>query len=308
MDGIPVRTSAKGDRVTTMTTTSPEGRDPGEILAAIAAAHGTDAAEALIDEFLSLTEPLNKSIAVALCRDFKVDRNTWLDDFCQFVRIAAMHLVREIAENPKRMEEIASWRALLTFRARSATTAFLDSTSGFNQVSGMVGVKRRVREMEKTRAAMYAELQREPTDHEVVEETNRRLAETRSDYKRQGMECKVEDLHVAQPSVAIENSQGVADMKVHVDDDSDLHSTERDDLIDGCIAACTIEDPRLGEIAKLWFAPARTGGDGEHPTAAHIARTLGIEPSTARAKVTRVRSIAQRIAREQYGIRRERAG
>lgn len=276
----------------------------GELLSAVVAEPDATAREGLVNEFIVVTEPLTRRIASTLCREFKADRDTWFDDFCQVVRIAAHELLAEIVERPGRLQEIGSWSGLLTFRAKSAATAFVDSSAGFNPASGMVAVKRRVREMERTRAALLAELEREPTDLEVVERTNSRLAQMRSDYKRQGMECKLEDLHLVRPAEDIEDHRDRAGHDT-VETDSDLHWTERAELIRLCIQACTAESAQLGQIARIWFAPALASEYDAHPNATRIAEVVGIEPSTARARVARLRQIAQRVAQERYGIRRE---
>ncbi|WP_435770618.1 hypothetical protein [Nocardioides sp. SYSU DS0651] len=287
-----------------MTATGPGTVVPiGDLLAAIVSERDAGARDLLVNDFIAATEPITRGVAAGLCREFRADRTTWHDDFCQIVRIAAHTLVTELVEHPHRLAEVGSWRGLLTFRARSAATAFVDSSAGFNPASGMVAVKRRVREMEKTRALLLAELEREPTDHEVVERTNRRLAAIRSDYKRQGMECRLEDLQLAAPAEDITDHH---DRLVHdaLESDSDLHATERAQLIRLCIEACTAESAQLGQIARIWFAPALGTEYDAHPNATQIAAVVGVEPSTARARVARLRQIARTVAQDRYGIRR----
>lgn len=282
------------------------GPPVGELLSAIVAATDDARRAERINDFIVSTEPITRMVAAILCREFRADRDTWFDDFCQLTRIAAHELIAEVVAHPRRLEEIGSWRGLLAFRARSAATAFVDSSAGFNPASGMVAVKRRVREMEKTRTLLLTELEREPTDVEVVEHTNRRLAQARSDYKRQGMECKLEDLALVGPAEDIAD-HGERAGTCTVETDADLHSTERGELIRLCIQACTTESPQLGQVARIWFAPALATEYDEHPNAARIAAVVGIEPSTARARVARMRQIAQVVARDHYGIGRELA-
>jgi hypothetical protein len=275
-------------------------------LAAIVAETDDAVRDELVNDFLVTTEPLTRAVSRTLCREFNADRDTWLDEFCQLVRLAAHDLLTEVIEHPARLEEIGSWRGLVAFRAKSAATAFVDSSAGFNPASGMVAVKRRVREMEKTRALLLAELEREPTDVEVVERTNQRMAQTRTDYKRQGMECKLEDLRLVEPAADIADHRDRAARET-VETDSDLHSTERLDLIRLCIQACTAESAQLGQVARLWFAPALAREYDAHPDAAQIAAVVGIQPSTARARVARLRQVAQAVARDHYGISRHLA-
>lgn len=274
-----------------------------DLLSTIVAEPDGVARAELIGAFIAATDPLNRSIATALCREFKVDRTTWFDDLCQLVRLAAHALLSELVMDPDRLDEVGSWRGLLTFRARSASTAFLDSSAGFNPASGMAGVKRRVREMEKTRNRLFGELQREPTDQEVVDATNERMAAHRSDYKRQGMECQVADLWAVAPTQGIEDLYQRASRDT-VETDCDLHSTERARLIRLCIEACTAESAQLGQIARIWFAPALGEDYDAHPNATEIAAAVGVQPATARAKIARIRRIAQQVARERYGISR----
>lgn len=275
----------------------------------IAATSDRTAREWLIDDFLRQTESLNKSIAAALCRDFKADRNTWLDEFWQLVRIASQALLEEVIAFPARADEIQHYPSLLRFRARSAVTKFVDSSAGFNQASGQSNMKRRRKELERTRAALYSR-GCDPTDADIVEETNKRMLSIRSDAVRQGMICTIEDLHIAATSENIEDHAHPVSVDT-VESESELHSVERQTLITACIEACAAESAQLGEIATKWFMPATNGQvdtyDG-HPTAASIALEIGIEASTARAKVARVRQIAQRVAREGFGLRSGRDG
>lgn len=259
--------------------------------------------EHLINDFLAKTDKMNKSIAVRLCRDFGADRNTWLDEFWQFVRIAADALLREFVASPAKLDEVVTWYGLLQYRSNSAATAFIDSSAGFNQASGMVGVKRRLREMEKTRAQLFNELNREPTDAEIVKTTNERLKRTRADYKRQGMECTLEDLRALQPAENLDDLHNHV-AKETVESDSDLHAVERKRLIMLSIAECDKVNPQLGIIARMWFAPALDDDYDEHPTAAEIAKEVGIQSSTARAKVSMVRKIAREVALRAFDIRR----
>jgi hypothetical protein len=255
----------------------------------------------LINDFIALTEPMNKGIAAAMCRDFKADRNTWLDDFTSIVRESAMHLLREVAGNPDKADEIGSYRGLLHFRAKSATNKFVDSSAGFNQASGMKNLKRRRAELERTRQHFLMQ-GIDPTDDMLVDETNKRMLATRADAARQGMICNKDDLHFAETTENIEDhSHPVSNDSV--ESESELHATERHRFVIACIAACDDENPQLGQIARLWFAPALDDTYDSHPTAAYISTQVGIEASTARAKVARVRQIAQHVARERFGFR-----
>lgn len=257
----------------------------------------------LVDAFLRDTEPMTKGIAAGLCRYFKADRNTWLDEFCQIVRITSQALVEELASDAEKAAEVESYKALLTFRARSAGTKFVDSSAGFNQASGMAGAKRRVKELERTRIAMIQQ-GLEPTDEEIVEETNRRMMATRRDAARQGMICTIDDLRISEfgSNANIEDHAHPVSVD-SVETDGELHSTERVKLIFMCIAACDEENEQLGQIARMWFAPALDENYSDHPTAAMIAEKLGIEPVTARTKVAKVKAIARHVARERFGIR-----
>lgn len=260
----------------------------------------------MVEDFLAHTERLNRSIAATLCRDYKADRNTWFDDFCQLVRIAAHALVEECIAHPERLDEVRDYQSLLGFRARSAATKFVDSSAGFNTASGQAGLKRRRRELERTRASLYMRGY-EPTDQEIVDATNERMLAQRADAARQGMICSIEDLHMSQASENIEDHRPPTSKDV-VENDAELHASEREALVAECIAACREESVSLGRVAELWFRPA-TGADAAlydgPPTAASIAKVVGIEASTARAKVARVRQVSQRVARDRFGMRRE---
>lgn len=290
--------------------TSPRGRSAQQAAAAQALSllkqigDATDATdqEALTDEFLAACEPIVRFVAFDLCGQFKADRNTWADDFISIVWLEAYNLAKECAGKPAKADEIGSIKAILGYRGRSKVTTFIDSSAGFNQASGLAGWKRRRKELERTRAVLWTEYNREATDAELVEETNRRLRETRADIARQGMECKVEDLYISDTCENVDDHHNAA-IVPGVESDSDLHRVERARLVMLCIAECDKEGELLGKVARLWFADADSDDYDAPPTAASIARDLGIEPSTARAKVGRVRVVSQQVARERFRIR-----
>lgn len=86
-----------------------------------------------------------------------------------------------------------------------------------------------------------------------------------------------------------------------------LGEAERRRLIETCVATCEKESPQLGEIARLWFAPALDDDyDGlppaekiaRHASASQVAERIGVEASTVRARIVRIKEIARRVARD----------
>lgn len=267
-------------------------------LAAIVSA-SPDTRDHLIDEFLRTREATFRRQGAKLCVQFRADRNTWFDDFTSLTRVAAYRIIEECQARPEFVEEVRSFTALLEFRSRSSVRKFIDSSAGFSYASGLSAHKQRKVELEKTREELRRLWAREPSDIEIVEETNRRVMQRRKDAKHQALISTVQDLHVSSRTERVEDQLALAAPEA---DESAISAVERRDLARLTIAECETISATLGQVAAVWMGSWLGDGEQEPPTAVAVAQTVGFSPSSARRAIAEVRGVAARILSERYGV------
>lgn len=292
-----------------MSGTTPSAPTPLDaLLVDLSNAPAGPAQQALIEQILRTTDPLHRSIGAELCRFFRLDRNTWSDEFAQTVRTTAWRLLREIAGSPQFLAKIKSYRAILTYRSHQAATEFVDSTEGLSQSRGEKTLRRRLAEAARTREDLIRRGISDPSIDQIIEETNQRLLARNPNAGYQGMLLSREDFAAGvDASVAIDD----ADKPVSGPEergDAALYPGERERLVAACIAACRAEDSRnrrtpkyvpLETVAYIWFGAsgARDADSWDGPPSTEtIANRLGVAPSVVRQKVAQVRSISQAVA------------
>ncbi|MGL5827738.1 MAG: hypothetical protein ACRCYU_23460 [Nocardioides sp.] len=248
----------------------------------------------LAEAFLKSIDPHIRSVAGRLCVHYRVDRNTWLDDFASLGRQTAWSLIEEMVEHPDRLDEAVALGGLLDFRIRSTVSAFVDSSAGFNSMAGSAGASRRRRELRKTRDALLTELHREPSNIEVVKATNDRLAQTRADIVRQGMYCRPEDL-LDPTTIDIANGHDIAATEAA---ETLLDPVDAERLVSLAIRRCSEISTVTADVARLWCADALTGV----PNAVRIGRELGLSRSASYATVAVVRGVFERVCREHFDV------
>ncbi|KQP63013.1 hypothetical protein [Nocardioides sp. Leaf285] len=257
----------------------------------------------LIDDFHRWAQPTVRRITAGILREMRLDRNTWFDDIESSTAEAMFLLVIEVVEDRTSIDELVSFEALLTYRARSKAREFLDSSGGLNQASGQVGLKRRVKEMRWTLNHLTQTTGRVPSAQEVVEATNARMEEKRKDFRRQGMECSLEDYAYLEmgPAASLENTPepSVADPN---ENPAPLHAAERLDFIAMIIARCAQHSEILAQVAEVWLDPATQSAYDGHPSASDVAPLVGLAPQTCRTKIALVREYARQVLKDFYGI------
>lgn len=275
--------------------------DPNAQLTAIRAETDPAVQAELVNAFLTRMEPVSRQIAYRLCQKFALHTDTWLPDISQCVRLVAHGIITEYAEG--KLASIETWRGLLALRAQNAVVKFLDSTQGMSQLSGLTSTKRKLRKLERVRSDMRAQLGGEPTDQEVVEETNRQLKASRTDPSKIGT-VRIEDLAADRPAESL-GEQHDRSSPVAVETDADLHPVERRQLITMAIERCDRQGEILGKVARAWLGVAYYDHYDQHPTAAAVARQVGIAPVTARHRIAEVKAVVQELLADHYGIARD---
>lgn len=260
-----------------------------------------------IEDFHRWAQPTIRSITSRILLDMRLDRNTWADEVESWTAEAMFKLLMEVVDGSLAVESLYSFRQLLAYRAKSLTTAEMNTTRGMNQASGQVGMKRRIKEMRWTLNHLTQTLGRVPTAQEVIDETNDRMASKRADFRRQGMVCTLDDFAYIEvtPASSLDGAletgfePSIPDPQDH---DSPLYSTERLDLIAVTIKRCYEHSEVLGKVAEIWFDPATRDVYDDHPSSADIAPLVGLAPQTCRTKIALVRRYAQEVLKDLYGI------
>lgn len=269
--------------------------EAGELYA-IVAATGTARAR-LIDEFYRSKLSTFRSIANLLCRKAALDVTRHADDVVQLVAIECMKMIDEVLADPSSIEDIVRFDGRLHHRARPAVRTYADGAASGEGASGATAKARRVRELSRTRAALRAELNAEPTDVQVVEETNARMRRLRKDPARQSMICSMDDLTSTQVTT-LDDEAG----RGYVRDEPPLarHETHRalSVLAD---RACRI-DPALADVAMSWLG----GVYDEKVASARTVRQIATDLSMPRARVEelmpQVMELARQVMGREFGI------
>lgn len=250
----------------------------------------------LINDFLTRRKPLFSRQASQLCSHFRQNRNTMFDDIAQMVAQTAYELILEMLNKPSLLDEIVSFDAVLKKRAQNATYQFLRS-SAVTPLSGMGNVERRRANIAKTRKILTEANGVEPTDEEVIEETNRRLWETNKDPKRSGFLVSKADLQSNVSVTSIIDEVDRPDTAVRDQPDATgalgFHAAERPRFFKLVRDRLSFhDDPRIGDVAEYWL---RSSLEGEIPTGKDLAEAFGIQLGVARAHLRDIKAAAAEV-------------
>lgn len=270
-----------------------------DALRVIASAEGAER-DVLVDDFLRDHDGLCRAIAARLCRQFRADQTTWMDDFVSLTRIAAFNIIVEIIDRPPFLDEIRKFDLILGFRAKSAVTKFVESSAGFSYATGMTTARRRRDELERTREQLTIMMGAEPTDTQIVEATNERMLATRKNAKHEQMLATTDDLHLDTTTVDIDEVR--EDLSGAAQAEGVLHATERREVARLTIEECRMRGEELGAVAEMFMAPFLGAGTAEQPTASEISRRLGRSHTQVRKSLTTVREVASVILATKYDV------
>lgn len=246
----------------------------------------------LIEEFVEQHLPMFRNQASGLCRTCGVPKDRYLDEAESLVHLAASTLLRKAEEDISSLDGIQNWEAILWRQARVLFRSFVDNND--SSLSGTVAKRRRYREAQRTRTILRDKLEREPTDAEVVEETNARMTSLRKDAANQGILISLDDLRLPSSNESVEILADVPDD--FMDDGFVLHPVEGKALVAEIISHCRQRGELIGRFASLWLAEAYTSGRSDigGDTVAYICRTLEI----TRARFAELDSEVKRLAQE----------
>ncbi|MGC0252643.1 hypothetical protein [Pseudactinotalea sp. Z1748] len=261
-----------------------------DVLADIAQMPTGPQREVAVEQFIAARLPLFNRYARSLCRTNSVPANDYLEDITAIVAEVAWEMIREALQDPGHLSKYMTWEAIHFRRARSKVRSYVDRTK--TPASGMTTVMRRYREVQRTRSLLRGELDREPSDPEVVAETNKRLSHLK-DAAYQGMHITSADLQmpgqVGDPDIALESHKVVDYAEDYI-----LHPTEGATVVRQTITAAREHHPTTGRVAELWMGDVYAeGGPGEGTdTVTHICHVLALSRPAVQGHISQVRQLA----------------
>ena len=265
--------------------------DTAAELAAIAAAPDL-ARQRMINDFLAARQGLFAQLTRSICVRFRIGAGLHADDVQQIVAMTALAMVHEQLRGEPGARR---FEALLTVRARSQVRAHFDSASQ-TPLSQMTTVKRRLRKLGEKRRQLVAQLGREPSPAEVVQQWNAEARTRFSDAARQGMLATVADL------LDVQHHGDPADIDPAAPADTGpLSPLEGRAFLEEVLAETRRIDPLLGDAAAAWLG----GALADPPfvrTTTEVAALLGVRTQQATAALTAVRRVAAEILTDRYGI------
>lgn len=248
------------------------------------------------DRFIESRTKLFRGIAFRLCRNFGIQVALHLDDVQQIVAMEAVAWVDELAADPGKIDAVINWEGLLHVRAKASVRSWHDTN--LSPASGMVSVNRRIRVLNQVRDEIRA-AGSEPTDHEVVEEHNRRMRASRKDPARQGMIATVEDLRLAATAANIDDHDRMGPME----DGCVLHPSEGPEFVRSVVEAARGRSELVSKVAEAWLSGVYSGSGAEQVlSVSEVADALKISRSAASEHIRYVKALAATILAEDLGI------
>lgn len=266
------------------------------VIDAIISATGRDR-QRLIDDFMRSKLQAFRSIGLKLCRIASMDVRRHADEASSIVAAEAVVMLNELINHPERLARLQNFDYILFTRARAPFRTYSDGAAGGVNASGAVALARRMREMGRTREALRAELDREPTNGEIVEATNARMIATRKDPKRQSMLCSVEDLQ-SDPVAYSLCDQDIAQRE----EDSLLAPHEAGVLIAKVIAVATGTSPVLGRVATAWLGDLYNPKVATIRTVSQVASLLDMKEAAVSRALAQIRVVARSYLAEFLSI------
>lgn len=278
-----------------MNRTIPEAEAILEILAADGVVRSR-----LIGDFVAGKRADIRRVAYRLCHDFRLDWRRHMDEVASMLDAECLTMIQEIIEHPSKLDYVTGWTGLLYRRARNEVRSYAHGGASGENLSGMDAVLRRRNELAKTRAALRADLNGEPTDQQVVEETNRRMLRPRKDAARQSMICSVDDL---KPSGFVPLLDDDHDVPVE-DPSGDLMPHEARELI-RLIRKAVAGDPVMAAVCDAWIGGVYDETVGAPRDVNEIARLVHMPVAQVAEVLADLQNAAQQIATDEFGIARD---
>lgn len=272
------------------------GRPSLEVLAEIAHMQPGPQRDRAAEQFIADRIPMFRRHARSLCKTNSVPVSDYLEDIASIVAEVAWEMVLQALEDPSVLDQYLKWEAIHFRQARARVRSYVDRNKA--PASGMTTALRRYREVQRTRSLLRGELGREPSDTEVITETNKRLSHLKN-AAYQGMVVTSADMQMpgqaGDPEIALQ-SHKVLDYA----EDYILHPTEGATVVRRTIAAAAEYHPTTGRVAELWMGDVYAeGGPGEGTdTVTHICKVLSLSRPAVQEHICQVRRLAIEVLGE----------
>lgn len=244
----------------------------------------------MIDDFMRSKMLVFKSIGNYLCGRAGLDTRRHSEDATSLVMVRCMILINDLIDEPIKITSITQFDGYLASLSKSDIRSYADGASSGERPSGAVSRARRTREIAKTRTTLRAELDREPTQDEIIEATNERMHRLRKNPARQSMLVSRDDFTAATTAPLYE--------------DTDLPYEDRSEVIEADEARKTLDtiahaagqvNPVLEKIAYAWLAPVYDPEQLAPRTPSEVARLCAISPASASRFISAVKEIAAQV-------------
>ena len=244
---------------------------------------------ALEARILRATEPMMAIIARRSSRQPGLDWQRDRDEIVQTVREVHLRMLHEVGAHRFALP-LEGWEAALLTRSRSEVRRLAES-GGMTGIGAYEGAMRRKRALYELREQLEMDHRALVSDEELVEEHNRaheaRAAGMAAEGKRlHSSPAQVDDLRSGLVHGLDMDLVGVDDLVEEV-----LGTLSAAELVERTIALAAVRDERLGAVAEVWLSS--WSGTGQLPSAAAVARELGLSASTVRSHLALARAIAR---------------
>ena len=264
---------------------------------AMVAASGRERAR-LINDFMASKMTVFDGIARHLCRKSSLDPLRHSDDVSSIVKIYCLEFLHAVLEDPSKMMKVTSFDGYISVQSRPRVRTYADSAASGDRPSGAVALARRQRELAKTRAALRSELDREPTDVEIVQTTNDRMRRLRKDAERQSMISTVADLQAVATVPLYEQDNDIP----YEMEDGVLGPGEAKRLIEAVVAKAHVLNPKLAQVIDTWLSGLYDPVVAGPRDVNDVAQMTGLTPAATSQMIDAARTLAADTLAELFGV------
>lgn len=210
------------------------------------------------------------------------------DDILQLVRMVHWRMLSEVGAGKVFAFPFEAWEAVLLTRARSAVRGWASAVE-VTGISGYSGAARRQRAMHEVRERIEVDFGERLTDDEVAETYNDRI-ESDAGRRVHSAQAQAADLRGVSVVAGADLARLPSTESVERLVTDRLARTTTKTLVARTIEEASAKDAQLGVIAKAWLS---SWPDKDLPSAAVVARTVGVPVARVRKALDRIRDICR---------------
>lgn len=249
-------------------------------------------------DFLKDFWPLFVRIAHGFCRQTGKLASSHLDDFTSIVAERASLMIQQAVEDPSTLSKINIWEAMLKAQCRNAVRDWLRVND--QPATGMSAKLRLTSQLHALKWKMAADLGREPSDQEVVDENNRLMHQNYKNPRKNSVIADIDDMSTEKHTADVEDHQDLQEIEY----ECILSPIEGKGFLRDVSQAAWSKSPQLGTATAIWLEHAYEGEERSQTTKT-IAKALGISAKEVPALVSEIRQLAENVLHQSLGIARE---